>query len=375
MSLQNFRDLLLEKANDPSVCDLIKSFTDAELNSLLVDALEKSRSSFKGADAGYAIKKFGADFNEGIDTLARDALSHHASRYKAALKANRPDIANKHMDKYMQTLNVLDKASPHSDGNIKVHYVDPKPWERNVYQERKKDDPTSFSTDTRGLNRTGAKWHEALTRAPHEAYSSEIEGHGYAKAYPLEKNKVNDKYIHIKDIDPSTISSFEGHPFDEHPVFKYMSTPKNLTAEQHAERNMRHDEEVNDYMDKHGERLGNILDEHETQKAENPDEYHKRHNMESSQVHDDVEPLDFAKNKQLGIGQGNKGSRGKAPAASSPSAAGSPDIQSMIANIRAKHGIAEPKPAEPTDTASPASTEEYVPHPELADILKRYGGK
>lgn len=345
MSLTTFRDLLLEKTDDLALQDLLKTLDDNSLHSLLVDALEKSRSSIKGADAGYAIKKFGTDFNEATDTLARDALSHHASRYKAALKAGRPDIANKHMDRYMQTLNVLDKASPHSDGNIKVHYVDPKPWERNLYQEKKKDGSGEFSTDTRGLNRTGARWHDALTQAPHEAYSSEIEGHGHAGAYPLEKNKVNEKYIHIKDIDPSAVTEFVGHPLDNHPVFKYMSTPKNLTAEQHAERNQQYDQASDEYMDKHGEHLGNILDEHDTQRAADPEEYNSRHMKESPKVHNDVTPLDYAKNKQLGVGQGSKGTRGKvAPAPAVAPAQTSPeDIKNMIARIRTKHNIPTPE--------------------------------
>src|SRR5690606_11399035 len=122
----------------------------------------------------------------------RDALGHHISKYKSAVKSGRQDLANQHAKQAFRLMNLANTAQKHSHGKLHIDFVDPKPWERNhptlrrtfkdvmdetgeipepVKRGNKKLD--NFVTDTKGLNYRGNDF-SFLQGAPHESYGREV---------------------------------------------------------------------------------------------------------------------------------------------------------------------------------------------------------
>lgn len=236
MKLDNFKELLLKKTEDNSDLQiLIKYMKDDFLLEHVIESLEKMAAFHTKKNPNSAVIHFGSRLDPEVEgNMIHDALSHHASQYKAALKAGNKDVANSHMSKIFKIMHMSDKLTrdglnDHSHGKLKIDAVDPKPWERNAYSN--KNAQGKFTTDTKGWGRQSGDY-SWLGSAPHEAYSKETNIHGHKGAYPLEEIKVNGKYLDIQDVDSP--KSHEEHPFDKHPIMSHYSTsPKEYTPEQH----------------------------------------------------------------------------------------------------------------------------------------------
>ena len=298
MKLDNFKELLLKKSEDNENLQLlIKYMREDYLVDHVVESLEKMAASYSKKNPNASVKHFATNMNNFKSGMIHDALSHHASHYKAALAAGDKDAADDHMRQIFKTMHMTDKftkdgINDHSGGRLKISAVDPKPWERSGYTNttnKKGEDTGKFVTDTQGWKRHGASInYDWLRDKPHDSYKDEVSRHGHTKAYPLEEIKVNDKHI---DVDDSVEhkGKFEPHPFDSHPIYNhYNQSPSahgsDAKAKYLEERGAFHNDEgggKSQYRDK----LANISKE----------DYAKRGSEKANPVHKDIEGLDTSK--------------------------------------------------------------------------------
>lgn len=281
MRLKNFKELLSKKADgNPNLQLLIKYMRDDFLIEHTIESLEKMAAIYSKKNPNHAVMHFGTHMDpETEGDMFHDALSHHASHYKAALATGNDKIADSHMKKIFQLNHLADKLTrdglnDHSNGKLKVEAVDPKPWERSGYANT--NAAGKFSTDTKGWGRHGSDY-SFLRGAPHESYSKETDVHGHKDAYPLEEMKVNGKYIDIQDVDPS--NKHVDHPFDSHPIMShYKDSPKEHTSDNHAKYLAAHD----DFHDEGGG-VDKYFDHVESR---DPAKHASRGSVKSSPVHE-----------------------------------------------------------------------------------------
>lgn len=311
MKLDSFRELLLKKAGDPSLENLVAFVKEDVLADLVIESLEKmARAKHKGDAANVPIRDFGVEMDpETQPAMLHDALSHHASQYKSALGAGRSDLANQHAKQIFRLVDMGDQAQKHSQGKLHVEAVSPHPWERNAKTRQFTDQdgpvlagnkkPGQFVTDTKGWRHRGSDY-SFLQQAPHESYANEVRKHGHNKAYPLENIKINGKHLDIQDVPADQLKGYEEHPFDKHPIMSHFEHPASKrTPELDAQWRQQH-EEYNS-----GPHMDAYFDRQSKMEEANPEAYAERGNKPSSQVHKDVEPLDAKAALDRGTGSGS----------------------------------------------------------------------
>jgi hypothetical protein len=305
MKVDSFRELLIKKAQDDPVLQSFAKYIDKDvLADRVLESLEKmARAKHKGDTANLALRDFAQDIDPELHPhMIRDAIGHHVSNYKAALKDNRQDIANMHAKQAFSLMDMADRAQKHSGGKLSLEHVSPHPWERNKVGSRYEADHPKvlegkykegdFKTKTKGLSYRGNDFSH-LQEAPHESYVGEVRRHGHAGAYPFEHTRVNGKFIHVDDKDPKDIAGYESHPFDHHPIMQHYKEPaKNMTPEMNKQ-----------YLsDKHAyynesPHVDNYFDRHEKLEQQDPEAYSKRGENASEHVHAhlNVKPIDVSK--------------------------------------------------------------------------------
>lgn len=248
MKLDNFKELLSKKAGDnDNLKLLIKYMRDDYLVDHVMESLNKMAAIYSKKNPNHALMNFGTSMDPEVEgDMIHDALGHHASQYKAALKSGDKRLADRHMQKIFDLMHMSDKLTrdglnDHSNGKLKVEGVDPKPWERSKFADQ--HESGKFKTDTKGWARSTKErgpdnaWHanfDWLRGLPHDSYNKETDVHGHKDAYPLEQIKVNGKHIHV-DPDAEYNGEFIEHPFDSHPIMSnFRSSPKDYTSENHA---------------------------------------------------------------------------------------------------------------------------------------------
>lgn len=245
MSLVGLRELLLRKTVDNNVKSFIDHMSDEKLMSYIVESIEQLEkaggSANKGKNLNSSVNTWLSTANHTDMDLAREALGHHASHYKAALNAGNKDIANQHMRKFFDTMHLLDRAStaksPTGDKHKmapKVEAVHPAPWEYSKYPEAK-------GWGRSASTQPGAEGYSYLQEAPHPGKAHEIKIHqdkhkdkgiDFTGAYPIEHVKINDKHIPVSDVDYK--GKFESHPFDSHPALStHKVKPSNYSEDTH----------------------------------------------------------------------------------------------------------------------------------------------
>lgn len=237
MKLDNFKELLSKKAKDkPNLQLLIKYMKDEYLVDHVIESLSKMAHSDANKNVNHALMHFGTHMDpETEGNMIRDALSHHASHYKSALNSGNEKLADTHMKKIMKILHMgqkltRDGKNHHARGKLDIEAIDPKPWERQAYLNV---GASGKMSDTKGFGRDRSDY-SYLRGAPHESYGDETKAHGHTQAYPLNKIKVNGKYLHIDDVEPT--DEHVPHVFDDHPIMKhYKTSPKNFTSQNQTE--------------------------------------------------------------------------------------------------------------------------------------------
>lgn len=305
MKIESFRELLLRKAVDnPNLQTLVKYAREDILADHVLESLEKmARAGHKGDAANFAVRDFGLDMDPEMHPhMIRDALGHHVSRYKNALKNNNQSLANQHAKQSFKLMNLADTTQKHSHGKLSIDYVSTQPWERNKLQntyaadhpkvQEGKYKEGDFTTKTKGLNYKGSDF-SWLQKAPHETYKKEIKRHGHNDAYPFEHIKVNGKNIHIDDdVDSST---YEHHELDHHPIMNHF---EDSVKHRTPARDQEYVESKSKYYDEEPH-VDSFFDRHEKLEQADPEAYKARGSKPSDSVHQAVDsPLSLDDEKK-----------------------------------------------------------------------------
>jgi len=299
MELFSFRELLVKKTQDVSLQNLVKFMKEELLVDLVAESLEKmARAGHKGDAANFAIRDFVTEMDPAHEpNMIHDALSHHASNYKAALGSGNKAVANQHAKQIFRIVDMADQAQKHSHCKLQVEAVSPHAWERNsktnqyiAGDDKVKDGtnkPGDFKTKTKGW-RHRATDYSYLQQAPHSSYSKEIRRHGHNNAYPMEHIKINGKHIDVEDVQSPSV--FQSHPFDNHPVMKHFEEP---AGDRTPERDKAYISERDSYVSSpHTEKY---FSDQESREKANPEAYKQRGSTRSLPVHKQVDPLDTSK--------------------------------------------------------------------------------
>lgn len=279
-NISNFREILLRRAeNNVELQALIKSASDDFIEGKMIEALEKmAEDRRRPRSTNKAVQHFGdysLDSAGDMANMIHDALSHHVSHYKAALKNNNKTLASQHMKKIHNIMHFSrklsrDSANDYSGGKLNIEAVDPKPWERSGFPATSEGKVKKFVTDTKGWSRDGGTY-DYMQMEPHSHYSKETDMHGHKGAYPLEEIKVNGKYLDINDdIKPT---SYVGHEFDEHPIIKndlYKKPPQDVDEKTYD----KYLKDLEEYES--SPHMDSYFDRHEKLQSADPDKYAKR---------------------------------------------------------------------------------------------------
>lgn len=249
MELDSFKSILLRKADgNKNLFELLNNLEEDILVNSVVDALEKMAkpTHLTGINANGPITSFGANLDKTDTTQLRDALSHHLSHYKAALKAHHaapegPDkskmrqVADQHLEHALPLMHLAARASAHSKGKLGIDYPPLAPWETNYTtlernpngrfkrdakllrarpsKNAKRNDPNSTAIpDYRYLEMPPHPGHDAISKMPHSG------------GYPWEEVQVGapadidakKAYLHIEDVPDK--KEYTPHEFDQHPI-------------------------------------------------------------------------------------------------------------------------------------------------------------
>jgi hypothetical protein len=255
MELESFKELLLKKAADNTTMQtIIGSMDDDIFLEFVMESLEKmaGEHSNSGHRANAAVTAFAKTLDDTQIDRLRDALSHHASHYKSALKNGNRALADQHLSKLVHMMHFVNKLEKHSDQRIGLRYPSLRPWEQNyttnlsreeAHKHGLRKDPPDPNKDphkphegTQGLNRrpSGSRNNNPfavpdyryLEMPPHPGHKdADVTDTG---GYPFEKIQVGDKdtldnkkqgFINIDDSIP-TQDKYVPHIYDHHPVIK-----------------------------------------------------------------------------------------------------------------------------------------------------------
>ena len=281
-NLASFRELLLRKTDDGNLRYLIKTAADEVIKNCVFESLEKMANNRNaGSHANAAIRDFGTEMDPELEpAMIREALGHHASRYKAALENGNQSMANKHAQHFFNILNLIHKAQPHSNGKLQADLIPSQPWERNhpskseTFAERIARDPAyaaknnpvakgnkkphQYVNDLEGyeFKPTGNDW-SFLQSTPHPSLANETTKTGHTGAYPMEHIKINGKFIPIDPVSNIHDGNFH-HPFDKHPILSHYAESSKSRS---PDRDLQYIKERNAYMD--SDHIGNHLEHQE----------------------------------------------------------------------------------------------------------------
>jgi len=251
MELKSFRELLLKKAADnPTLQTIIDVMKDELIAEKVLESLEKMArpQASMGRGANAAVTAFGNQMKNKDVEMMRDALSHHVSHYKSALKNGQRDVADKHLNKIIPLMHLAGKASAHSGGQLGLDYIPLEPWETNyttterIAQGAERGQAGKLKEGTKGLRRRlnstsreknprSVPNYHYLEMKPHEGHSDTGKS-PHKGGYPFEeiqlgnpaKIDAKEAHLHIQDVGKQ--DAFVPHPFDEHPVHQIADVPQ-----------------------------------------------------------------------------------------------------------------------------------------------------
>lgn len=263
MKLNSFREILIKKSFDnESLQDFIQDISTEELFEYVYEVLDKAKKQPSGALIDYA-----HNFNINDADHVHGQLSHHISKYSAAMKKmnslpqdspaakNAKDIADQHMGHFFKTMHLLHKitddngtnhtdpthnetiatpgAESHkmtvTDADGKNKSISPDDWTRTTWPNLKPGakDPylnSNYNTAVRDWNVSKKDFH-FMSEPPHHSRANYVSNHGENQAYPFERLKIDGSHLDINPNEEFT-GKFEPHYYDKHPVFKVMTNPK-----------------------------------------------------------------------------------------------------------------------------------------------------
>lgn len=237
MELSSFKELLLKKAEDnPTLQTMIVVMKDEIIAQHVLESLEKMARphSSMGRGSNAAVTAFANQMKNKDVEMLRDALGHHISHYKSALKHGKRDLADQHLNKIIPMMHLAAKASAHSGGQLGMDYVPIEPWETNYTSMERRPETGKLKEGTKGLGRRPKKTDRSInSRGVPDYRYLEMPPHGehgdmkrspHKGGYPFEELQIGnpskidsgEAYLHISDVDPQ--DAFVSHPFDNHPI-------------------------------------------------------------------------------------------------------------------------------------------------------------
>jgi hypothetical protein len=259
-TLTGFRELLMKRA-DAALQAVIAKIADGDLAVSVIESLQKmsrkgdSANHAIAASAGHVLPEVAKDHpHESMDAaLLHDNLSHHLTKYKAALKAGDRSTANQHLENVMRTMQYGAKLEGASNGGVRLRsgstatehgkegqkLLSPTPWEMN-YSGSEVGSNGRPTEVTKGWNRKLTQGRKAtdmfpdyqyLEMAPHEHNS--VHTYGHEGAYPFHDLQVNGRHVVVDNAEHS--GKFEPHVFDSHPgrAHAYTTSPEMTPAVAH----------------------------------------------------------------------------------------------------------------------------------------------
>lgn len=249
MELKSFKEVLLKKAEgNPYLQTLIKYAKDDLLAEEVIESLLKMAepSAAMGRGANSALTSFAGHMDNSDVEQMRDALGHHVSHYRGALKAHHAatdpqakaklrGVADQHLNRIVPLMHLAGRAGKHSGGKMTLDYHTTTPWESNYTTLERRPETSKLKEGTKDLARRPS--HKAsreknpravpdyryLEMAPHGEHptSSRMPHKG---GYPFEdiqlgspaKRDAGQAYLPFEDIKDK--QDYTPHPFDEHPI-------------------------------------------------------------------------------------------------------------------------------------------------------------
>lgn len=304
MSLDGFRNLLLQKTENNELLNLTVSLLDeALLHDYVIESLEKmsDKEKMQGRHGNALLARWGTHMNVGEPHMLHDALSHHASHYKAALKKGDQKTADQHMRKVFDIMQFMGKARKYASNKVTYDAVPPHAWQRNHYQNRVKPGDKSYEGHNEKKDATATKvsgWNFApktgfdhlqgrpsLDHKDTKNIANEVHKEHLNDAYPLEKIKIkvgegDDKGKHLHIDDDVESFGFKSHPFDSHPIM----------AERKTQAKDVDHEKMGSTWDSYNKWLGGgevkkWKEDHRAKAKENPIGYSMRGDIKAEPVH------------------------------------------------------------------------------------------
>lgn len=294
MSLESFREILLKKSvGNKALSAFVLNIGDEYLVSQVLETLEKMAlpTGSKGTRANSAIVSLATDLTDNDVEMIRDALSHHMSHYRAALKAMHAlpektedgklnperrklrDVADRHLNHLLPMMDLVAKMMPHSAGDdmkrkIMLDYPpELSNWETNYttidrhgpdttdnpkLHGRYRIDPQLLSArPKRGArvwpNGRGIPDFRYLEMKPHHGHDDHptLQHEG---GYPWEQVRISDEdgwrngegFLNIDEIPDK--KEYEPHPFTDatadgpaHPIMRYIDTEGQISEQSRAD--------------------------------------------------------------------------------------------------------------------------------------------
>jgi hypothetical protein len=240
MELKSFKELLLKKAADnPNLQSLIDVIKDEIIAEKVLESLEKMArpQATMGRSANAAVTAFGNQLKNKDVEMMRDALGHHISHYKAALKNGNREVADQHLNKIIPMMHLAARAGAHSNGQLGLDYVPLEPWETNYTTIERRPETGKLKEGTKGLRRRlnstprdknprSVPDYHYLEMSPHEEHADSKKS-PHKGGYPFEEiqlgnpAKIDSKEAYLHITDPGKQDKFVPHPFDEHPIHNF----------------------------------------------------------------------------------------------------------------------------------------------------------
>lgn len=264
MELKSFKEILLKKAEgNPYLQTLIKYAKDDLLAEEVIESLLKMAepSAAMGRGANSALTSYAGHMDNSDVEQLRDALGHHVSHYRGALKsmhaaqdptqkAKLRGVADQHLNRIMPLMHLAGRAGKHSGGKMTLDYTSTTPWESNYTTLERHPETGKLKEGTKDLGRRASPKanreknpravpdYRYLEMAPHAEHGS-TGRMPHKGGYPFEeiqlgspqKRDAGQAYLNIEDI--ADKQDYTPHPFDQHPVHALADHPEHhLTPEQ-----------------------------------------------------------------------------------------------------------------------------------------------
>ena len=264
MELKSFREILLKKADgNPYLQTLIKYAKDEIIATEVIESLLKMAepSAAMGRGANHGVTSFAANLTPTHVEQLRDALGHHISHYRGALKsmhaaedpkmkAKLRGVADQHLNRVVPLMHLAGKAGKHSGGQMTLDYPSTTPWESNYTTIERHPHNGKLKEGTKDLgrrpspnanrekNKKAVPDYRYLEMAPHGGHASSGKM-PHKGGYPFEevqlgspaKRDTGQAYLPLEDV--GEVNDFTPHPFDAHPIHEIADHPEHkLTSTQ-----------------------------------------------------------------------------------------------------------------------------------------------